>query len=55
MTTRLNLWRAKVKALKHEEHQWAKVYNQAERAMTRIGKRIDELERKIDYKLAKAK
>lgn len=50
----VNMWKAKLKAARLEEQQWAKAYNRAERAMVRIGKQIDELESKIDAELAKA-
>jgi len=53
--TRIGLWQAKLKAAKIEEQQYAKVYNRAERALLRIGKEIDELEKKIADELAKAK
>ena len=52
--TRLNLLRTKLKAAKAEEQQWAKAYNRAERAMLRVGRQIDELEKKIETELAKA-
>ncbi len=53
-STKLKLWKAKIKAAKTEERQWAKVYNRAERAMLRVGRQIDELEKKIETELAKA-
>ena len=40
---------------KAEERQWAKAYNRAERAMLRVGRQIDELERKTENELAKIK
>ena len=52
--TNLKLWKAKLKAAKAEERQWAKVLNRAERAMLRVGRQIDELEKKIANELAKA-
>ena len=52
-THSLNMWKAKLKAAKLEEQQWAKAYNRAERAMLRIGKDIDELEKKIESELAR--
>lgn len=51
---RLKLWQTKLKAAKAEERQWAKAYNRAERAMLRVGRQIDELEKKIANELAKA-
>lgn len=53
-STKIKLWKAKLKASKSEERQWAKAYNRAERAMLRVGKQIDELEKKIANELAKA-
>jgi hypothetical protein len=53
-STKINMWKAKLKASKAEERQWAKAYNRAERAMLRVGKQIDELEKKIANELAKA-
>lgn len=53
--TRLNLWKAKLKAARVEEKQWAKVYNRAERAMLRVSRQIDELEKRIESELAKTK
>lgn len=51
----VNMWKAKLKAARLEEQQWAKAYNRAERAMVRIGKQIDELESKIDAEMAAVK
>ena len=53
-STRIKLLKAKLKASKAEERQWAKAYNKAERAMWRVGAQIDELEKKIANELAKA-
>lgn len=53
-STKIKLWKTKLKASKAEERQWAKAYNRAERAMLRVGKQIDELEKKIANELAKA-
>lgn len=53
-STRLKLLKAKLKASKAEERQWAKAYNKAERAMLRVGAHIDILEKKIANELAKA-
>lgn len=52
-STKIKMWKAKLKASKVEERQWAKAYNRAERAMLRVGRQIDELERKIENELAK--
>jgi len=52
--TRLNLWKVKLRTAKVEEKQWAKAYNRAERAMVRLGRQIDDLEKKIADELAKA-
>lgn len=46
-------WKAKLKAAKVERLQWAKAYNQAERALLRVCGQIDELEKKLE--LAKTK
>lgn len=51
---RVNFWKAKLRAAKAEEKQWSKAYNRAERAMVRVSRQIDELERKIADELAKA-
>lgn len=51
---RVKLWKAKLKAAKAEERQWAKAYNRAARAMLRVGHQIDELEKKIATELAKS-
>ena len=53
-STRIKLLKAKLKASKAEERQWAKEYNRAERAMLRVGAQIDELEKQIANELAKA-
>jgi hypothetical protein len=53
-STRIKLWKAKLKAARADERQWARVYNRAEKAMLRIGREIDELEKKIENELAKA-
>lgn len=53
-STRLKLWKTKLKAARADERQWARVYNRAEKAMLRIGREIDELEKKIEDELAKA-
>jgi hypothetical protein len=53
-SARFKLLKAKLKASKAEERQWAKEYNRAERAMLRVGAQIDELEKKIANELAKA-
>lgn len=53
-STRLKLWKTKLKAARADERQWARVYNRAEKAMLRIGREIDELEKKIENELAKA-
>ena len=50
----VKMWTVKLKAARHEEQQWAKAYNKAERALNRIGKEIQELEKKIADELAKA-
>jgi len=50
----LKLWKAKLKASEAEQRQWAKVYNRADRALLRVGKQINELEKKIANELAKA-
>ena len=42
-SNRLKLLKAKLKASKAEERQWAKAYNRAKRAMLRVGKQIAEL------------
>ena len=41
------LWAAQLKAARKEERQWAKVYNRAERALLRVGQRIDKLEARL--------
>ena len=53
-STRLKLWKTKLKVARADERQWARVYNRAEKAMLRIGREIDELEKKIENELAKA-
>jgi hypothetical protein len=53
-SSKLKLWKAKLKAARADERQWARVYNRAEKAMLRIGREIDELEKKIETELAKA-
>jgi tetrahydromethanopterin S-methyltransferase subunit G len=54
-SAKIKMWKAKLKASKAEERQWAKAYNRAERAMLRVGRQIDELERKTENELAKIK
>ena len=53
-STKIKLLKAKLKAAKAEQRQWAKAYNRADRAMLRIGRQLDELEKKIADELAKA-
>ena len=53
MNHNVRMWTAKLRAARAEEQQWAKAYNKAERAMTRIGKDIEDLEKKIGHELAK--
>jgi hypothetical protein len=53
-STKIKLLKAKLKASKAEERQWAKAYNRADRAMLRVGRQINELEKKIANELAKA-
>jgi hypothetical protein len=53
-SAKIKLLKAKLKAAKTEERQWAKVYNRAERAMLRVGRQIDQLEKRIESELAKA-
>ena len=49
MNTRFDdIWKAKLKAALEEQRHWAKRYNEAERAMLRIGKTIEELEAKLE-------
>lgn len=50
----LKMWQVKLKAARHEEQQWLKAYNKAERALLRIARDIQELERKINAELAKS-
>lgn len=52
-THNIKLWKTKLKAAKEEERHWAKMYNEAERHMLRIGREIDTLESKIANELAK--
>lgn len=49
----MKLLKVKLKAALAEQRQWAKEYNRAERAMLRVGKQIDELEKKIELATAK--
>lgn len=51
----VRMWKAKLKATRVEERQWTKAHNRAERALVRIGKEIEHLEKKIESELAKAK
>jgi len=53
-SAKIKLLKAKLKAAKTEERQWAKAYNRAARAMLRVGRQINELEKKIANELAKA-
>lgn len=46
-------WKAKLKAAKAYQKRWLKQYNQAERALLKIGKTINELEKKIENELAR--
>lgn len=46
-------WQAKLKAAKAYRKRWLKQYNQAERALLKINKTIDELEKKIEAELAR--
>lgn len=51
----INLWRAKVKALKVETKQWNKVHRSALRKLLKLQNQIWNLENKIEHKLAKTK
>lgn len=53
MNHNVRMWTAKLRAAQAEERQWAKAYNKAERAMMRVGKEIEDLEKKIGNELAK--
>lgn len=53
MKQRVRLWKAKLKAARVMQKDWTKVHNRATRALARVGKHIDELERKIETELAK--
>jgi hypothetical protein len=55
---RLAYWKAKLKAAVAEHRQRTKVYNQAARAWTRSGTRVEQIEQKVEHettKLARAK
>jgi hypothetical protein len=45
---RLKALQTKLKAAHKLQAQWAKAYNQAERALLRVGHDIDQLEKKIE-------
>lgn len=45
-------WKAQLAAARKLQRQWLKAYKQAERALLRVGKKIDQLEKKIDAQLA---
>lgn len=49
----IDLWRAKLKAAKAERRLVAKVHNQTERTLHRLSLEIEDLEKKIERKLAK--
>ena len=49
----VELWKAKLKAAKAERRIVAKVHNQTERALHRLSLEIEDLENKIERKLAK--
>ena len=46
-------WQAKLKAAKAYKTRWLQQYNRAERALHKINKTIDELEKKIEAELAR--
>jgi TolB-like protein len=54
-SSRVKLLKAKLISARADERLWAKVYNRAERAMLRIGRQIEDLERRIANELAKTK
>lgn len=43
----IKLWKAKLKAAKVEQRQWAKAYSRAERGLARATRQVNELEKKI--------
>jgi hypothetical protein len=49
----VELWKAKLKAAKAERRIVVKVHNQTERALQRLSLEIEDLEKKIERKLAK--
>lgn len=49
----MKLLKVKLKAALAEQRQWAKEYNRAERGMLRVGKYINELEKKIELAATK--
>ena len=49
----ISIWKAKLKTARAEERQWAKQFNQAERGLLRVGREIDQLEKKIELELAR--
>ena len=55
---RLAYWKAKLKTAMAEHRQRTKAYNQAARAWTRSGNRVEQIEQKVEHettKLARAK
>ncbi len=55
---RLAYWKAKLKTAVAEHRQRTKGYNQAARAWTRSGNRVEQIEQKVEHettKLARAK
>ena len=53
MTTRLQLYRAKMRAAQAEQKQWLKHYTRAYRAMVKLGERMTILDGKIAAEEAK--
>jgi len=49
----IDLWKAKLKAAKTERRLAAKAHNATERALHRLSLEIEDLEKKIERKLAK--
>lgn len=51
----VKLWKAKAKALKIERQQWRKARRVANRKLLKLNTQIADMEKKIEYQLAKTK
>ena len=53
MVSRVNYVKAKIKTVEMEQRQWAKMFNRAERGLTKCSKQLDVLKARLERELAR--